>query len=114
MSRAKCPVTRANRITELIALMVAKDLRPAGVVEGEGFKRLLSYLEPGFTIPSSVHVMDIVRHKFLAANWKKSCLQMSQSMESLLIFGPAFQAMPTYPLSPPAKKKALDTLFSLF
>ena len=70
LSRAKCPVTRAKRITELIALMVAKDLRPAAVVEGEGFKRLLSYLEPGYTIPSSVHVMDIVRRKFLAAKEK--------------------------------------------
>ena len=66
LSCAKCPVTRAKRITELIALMVAKDLRPAAVVEGEGFKQLLSYLEPGYIIPLSIHVMDIVRRKFLA------------------------------------------------
>ena len=70
LSRAKCPVIRAKRITELIALMVVKDFRPAAVVEGEGFKRLLSYLGPGYTIPSSVHVMDIVRLKFLAAKEK--------------------------------------------
>ena len=64
LSHAKRPVTRAKRITELIALMVAKNLRPAAVVEGEGFKWL--YLKPAYTILSSVHVMDIVRHKFLA------------------------------------------------
>ena len=45
LSCAKCPVTRAKMITELIALMVAKDLRPAAVAEGEGFKRLLSDLD---------------------------------------------------------------------
>jgi len=67
---AKCPPTRAKRITELIALMVAKDLRPAAIVEGEGFKRLLSYLEPGYIIPSAVHVMDIVRRKFAVAKGK--------------------------------------------
>ena len=38
VSRAKCPPTQAKRITELIALMVVKDLRPAAIVEGEGFK----------------------------------------------------------------------------
>jgi len=35
-------------------------------VEGEGFKRFLSNLEPGYTIPSAAHVMDIVRRKFVA------------------------------------------------
>ena len=38
VSHVKCPPTRAKRITELIALMVVKDLRPAAIVEGEGFK----------------------------------------------------------------------------
>ena len=71
VSRVKCPPTRAKRIiTELIALMVAKDLLPAAIVEGEGFKRLLSYLEPGYIIPLAVHVMDIVRRKFAVAKEK--------------------------------------------
>ena len=59
-TRSKCPPSRAKKITELIALMVAKDLRPAAVVDGTGFKRLVSYLEPGYAIPSSVHIMDVV------------------------------------------------------
>ena len=37
---SKCPPTRAKKITELIAFMVAKDLRLASVVDGEGFKYL--------------------------------------------------------------------------
>jgi len=39
-------------------------------VEGKGFKRLLSYLEPGYTIPSAVHVINIVRLKFDATKEK--------------------------------------------
>ena len=38
LNRTKCPAARAKKITELVALMVAKDLRPAAIVEGEGFK----------------------------------------------------------------------------
>ena len=49
-TRSKCPPSRAKKITKLIAFMVVKDLRPAAVVDGEGFKRLLSYLEPGYVI----------------------------------------------------------------
>ena len=61
VNRHKCPATRAKRITELLALMIARDLRPAAIVEGEGFKQVLSFLEPGYVIPSSVHLMDVVR-----------------------------------------------------
>ena len=69
-TRSKCPPSRAKKITELIAFMVAKDLRPAAVVDGEGFKRLLSYLEPGYVIPSSVHIMDVIRRKYTVAKEK--------------------------------------------
>ena len=53
---SKCLPSRAKKITELIAFTVAKVLRSAAVVNGAGFKRLLSYLEPGYAIPSSVHL----------------------------------------------------------
>ena len=38
VTRAKCPSVRAKKITELVALMIVKDLRPAAIVEGDGFK----------------------------------------------------------------------------
>ena len=82
--RCKCPPSRAKKITELIALMVAKDLRPAAVVDGEGFKRLLFYLEPGYVIPSSVHIMDVVRRKYIMAKEKlKRILTESSTQYSL-------------------------------
>jgi len=43
-TRSKCLPSHAKKITELIAFMVAKDLRPAAV-DGAGFKRLLLYFE---------------------------------------------------------------------
>jgi len=66
-TRSKCPPSCAKKITELIAFMVAKDLQPAAVVDGAG---LLSYLEPGYAIPSSVHIMDVVRQKYTMAKEK--------------------------------------------
>ena len=50
--------------------MIAKDLRPAAIVEGVGFKRLLSFLEPGYVVPSSVHLMDVVHRKYTMAKEK--------------------------------------------
>ena len=50
--------------------MIARDLRPAAIVEGEGFERLLSFLEPGYVLPSSVHLMDVVRWKYTMAKEK--------------------------------------------
>ena len=70
INRHKCPAARAKKITELLVLMIARDLRPAAIIEGEGFKRLLSFLEPGYIIPSSVHLMDVVRWKYTMAKEK--------------------------------------------
>ena len=51
-------------------LMIARDLRPAAIIEGEGFKQLLSFSEPGYVIPSSVHLMDVVCRKYTMAKEK--------------------------------------------
>ena len=57
LNRHKCPPAHAKKITELVAFMVAKDLQPAAIIDGEGFKELLSFLKPGYVVPSSVHKM---------------------------------------------------------
>ena len=38
VTSAKCPSVHAKKITELVPFMVAKDLRPATIVEGDEFK----------------------------------------------------------------------------
>ena len=65
--RGKCPHSRAKRITELIADMAARDLRPATVVEGDGFKALLKFIEPGYKVPSATHIAQVVRRQYEAA-----------------------------------------------
>lgn len=70
LNRHKCPPACAKKLTELVVFMVAKDLRPAAVVDGEGFKRLLFLLEPGYVVLSSVHIMDVVGQKYTIAKEK--------------------------------------------
>lgn len=41
----KCPTARSTEITRRIAEMVARDLRPINMVEGSGFKSLMSYMD---------------------------------------------------------------------
>ena len=60
----KCPAERSKEITKRIAEMVARDLRPLSIVEGEGFKRLMNYVEPGYTVPSHTHITTICRHLY--------------------------------------------------
>ena len=39
--------------------MVARDLRPISLVAGDGFKNFMSYVEPGYTVPSHTHVSKV-------------------------------------------------------
>lgn len=43
----------AKKITKLVAEMLALDLQPSAVVENVGLNRLLEYLQPQYTLPSS-------------------------------------------------------------
>ena len=38
--------------TRKLALMCARDLRPLGIVEGEGFKEFVKSIAPTYTVPS--------------------------------------------------------------
>ena len=40
---------KAEEISERVSEMIAMDLRLIQMVEGKGFRRLMSYLEPGYT-----------------------------------------------------------------
>ena len=65
--RGECPDSRAKRITELIADLVARDLCPAAVVEGDGFKVLLKFIEPGYKVPSATHIAHVVHRQHESA-----------------------------------------------
>ena len=57
---------RKKEITEKIAEFVALDMRPVCIVEVEGFKEILSTLEPDNTVPTRATVMDVVHTKYLS------------------------------------------------
>ena len=63
MTRHKCSMSQAKEITSRIVDMVARDLRPAALVEGGGFKDLMKYIEPGYKVPIATHISEAVRKK---------------------------------------------------
>ena len=67
MPRSKCSATRTREISLRIVDFVVCDLRPAAVVEGEGFKNLLKCLEPAYKVPSSTHISELVKKKYVVA-----------------------------------------------
>ena len=46
-----CDSRRAERISGLLAKMIAGDMLPMSVVEGTGLRNLISFLEPTYTVP---------------------------------------------------------------
>ena len=45
--------------------MIVRDLHPLNIVNGEGFKVLLSYLEPGYQLPLGRYFMGLIEQKFV-------------------------------------------------
>ena len=58
-----CSEAKAKVITDKILMMIALDLRPVRVVEGQGFKDLMKHVEPGYTVPSRKHIGTLLKHK---------------------------------------------------
>ena len=48
---AKCSDARMKDITDRVTQMIVQDLRPIRIVECDGFRNLISYLEPGYALP---------------------------------------------------------------
>ena len=47
----KCTDAHMKNITDRVTQMIVQDLRPVRVVECDGFRSLMSYLEPGYVLP---------------------------------------------------------------
>jgi hypothetical protein len=43
--------------------MVACDIRPLAIVQGEGFKTSLKYIEPGYKVPAATHIGQLLSKK---------------------------------------------------
>ena len=62
--KRKCSSDRATKVTKLVCEMVARDLRPVSIVEGDGFKRLINYLEPEYRVPSHTHITSVCHRMY--------------------------------------------------
>ena len=65
ITKTICSEGHAKKITNLIVEMIVLDLRPAAMVEGAGFIRLINYIEPGYRVPSAMHVTGHLEKKYL-------------------------------------------------
>ena len=60
----KCSAQHAEEITTRTAEMVSRDQRPISILEGVGFKNLLSYLGTGYCVPSHTPTATVCRHLY--------------------------------------------------
>ena len=51
----------ADHINTLVTGVIVRDLRPVNIVNGDGFKALMAYLEPGYRLPSDRYFMGTSR-----------------------------------------------------
>ena len=60
----RCSSAHSKEINTVIGDFVALDLRPIAVVDGHGFSKLLTCLEPGYTFPSRAFVMNSLKQHY--------------------------------------------------
>ncbi len=60
----KCSKSRADTINQLLVNIVVKDIRPLCIVEDEGVRDLLQYLEPGYQLPSRKHLTKLLHDEY--------------------------------------------------
>ncbi|XP_071980303.1 E3 SUMO-protein ligase ZBED1-like [Engystomops pustulosus] len=75
-----CPSVSESRpqaIANLILEMVYRDLHPPSLVEDEGFRLLLSYLEPNVELPTSTQLADMLWHKYTVVKQQLKCFLKS-------------------------------------
>ena len=78
----RCSLSRNKEINTAIADFVVLDLHPIAVVNGCGLNKLLTCLEPGYTVPSRTFVMNSLKQRYSVVKKK---LQDSLSIRKLAV-----------------------------
>ncbi|XP_065197184.1 zinc finger BED domain-containing protein 4-like [Sycon ciliatum] len=67
LSRARatkpCSGADAEALTQLLVDWITTDMRPLNIVNDDGLKRLLRFMEPSFNVPSRTHIASVVKRK---------------------------------------------------
>ena len=61
MKNAVCLPGRSRKITHLLAIWCARDVRPMSIVEDKGLKDVFALVEPGYQLPSKTHITNILK-----------------------------------------------------
>ena len=59
-----CSAKQAGAISDRIGNMIIKDLHPISIVYGQGFQELISFLEPGYRVPSHTHITSLIEQNY--------------------------------------------------
>ncbi|XP_078028245.1 E3 SUMO-protein ligase ZBED1-like [Epinephelus lanceolatus] len=59
-----CTPQEAAALTESILSMIVKDMRPLAIIEGEGFKEMLTTFNQGYSLPSRRHFTSMMEEKY--------------------------------------------------
>ena len=78
LSHSKCLNSPVKRITKHVVTVVIRDLHPGVLVEGAGFKVLIDYMEPGYHVPTSTHITEVVKQKFVKRKDNIKCYFQSE------------------------------------
>ncbi|XP_054280480.1 zinc finger BED domain-containing protein 4-like [Macrosteles quadrilineatus] len=84
MQKFKTTDSRALHINKLVAEMICLDIQPLSVVENKGFRRLLNYLEPRYTIPTRKTFTNKILVEMYEETMKKVQAEMME-VESVAI-----------------------------
>ena len=64
LARRMCDDKRANEITKPIVNMIVKDMLPLSLADGEGFREVMGFIEPGYRIPSRKTLTNCLEQQF--------------------------------------------------
>ncbi|XP_051994042.1 E3 SUMO-protein ligase ZBED1-like [Xyrauchen texanus] len=79
-----CTPQQAAIVTDAILSMLVTDMRPMAMVEDEGFKKMVSILNPGYILPSRTHFTKLMERKYQEAFQKiKSAINTTNSRMAL-------------------------------
>ena len=84
---------RAAIISNLIAGVIIKDLRPINMVNGAGFQQLMAYLEPAYRLSSDTRFTHLIERMY--ASVKAEVVKVLSNIDFLSITGDIWTSMAT-------------------
>eukprot|EP00117_Sycon_ciliatum_P039703 scpid48756/ scgid29299/ Zinc finger BED domain-containing protein 4 len=92
-SRTPCNAAEVSQISNLLVDWICLNMRPLGIVGDGGFVRLMSFLKPGFTVPSRTCVAGMIQKRHAKA--RKELVELLQDAPALALTTDAWTSKAT-------------------